>query len=259
VTHDFEESRRKHILPRLGHTMHRVGDELHGRASVVPQMFTPGTEVVRTSVLAAWSDNASGVLIGLRVQPRVPVTLDLDVELYRPLHNVADIRFAASILKSGRTVNVAAVEFTDQDGLPLATSTASFMSSPDASLKLPSMEASIDAHGVNPYRLERPLAEEANCRRLGPGVAELTRSEHGMNSSNTINGALIALVAEEAALSEAPACSLASLAIRYLRPSRQGPLVATAARIGDLSRIELCDAGDGNRMVVAATARLQQL
>jgi acyl-coenzyme A thioesterase PaaI-like protein len=222
-------------------------------------MFVPGTEVVRTSVLVAWSDNAAGVLIGLRIGPRVPVTLDLDVELFRPLQNVTEIRWAASMLKSGRSVNVAAVEFTDQDGLPLATSTASFMSSPDTSLKLPSMEASLEMHAANPYRLERPLAEEANCRRLGPGVAELSRSEHGMNASNTINGALIALVAEEAALSESPGCALASLAIRYLRPSRVGPVVATATRIRDLARIELCDAGDGNRMVVAATARLHQV
>jgi acyl-coenzyme A thioesterase PaaI-like protein len=239
--------------------MYRVGDELHGRGPIVPEMYVPQTEVVRTSVLVAWSDMAAGILIGLRVEPRVPVTLDLDVELFRPLQKATEIRFAASMLKSGRAVNVAAVEFTDQDGLPLATSTASFMSSPDTSLKLPSMADSLDMHAANPYRLEQPLAEEANCRRVGPGVAELSRSEHGMNASNTINGALIALVAEEAALSEAPGYSLASLAMRYLRPSRVGPVMATAARIGDLSRIEVCDAGDGNRMVVAATARLQQV
>jgi acyl-coenzyme A thioesterase PaaI-like protein len=259
VSKDFERHRSTHILTRLGHTLHQVGSELHGRATVTPEMFVPGSEVVRTAVLFAWADMASGILIGLKVGPRVPVTLSLDVELYRPLHKCHEIRFAASMLKSGRAVNVASVEFTDQDGLPLATSTASFMSSPDTSLTLPSMAEHLALHGANPYRLERPLAEEANCVRLGPGLAELPRSEGGMNASNTINGALLALVAEEAVLSDAPSCSLASLAIRYLRPSRQGPVVASATRIGDLSRVEVCDAGDGNRMVVTATARLQQI
>jgi acyl-coenzyme A thioesterase PaaI-like protein len=259
VSSDIDRKRSDHILTKLGHTIHQVGAELHGRATVTPEMFVPDTEVVRTSVLFAWGDMASGILIGLKIGPRVPVTLSLDVELYRPLQKCSEIRFAARMLKSGRAVNVAAVEFTDQDGLPLATSTASFMSSPDSSLTLPSMSDSVQVQSQNPHRLERPLAEEANCTRLGPGIAELPRSDRGMNASNTINGALLALVAEEAVLSDAPGSSLASLAMRYLRPSRQGPVVATATRIGHLSRVEVCDAGDDNRVVVDATARLQPL
>jgi len=48
---------------------------------------------------------------------------------------------------------------------------------------------------------------------------------------------------------------LTSLALRYLRPSRVGPIVATARTHGDLARIEVRDTGKDDRLVVIATAR----
>ena len=84
----------------------------------------------------------------------------------------------------------------------------------------------------------------------------LPRSEDGLNSSNTVNGGLIALAVEEALLSLAPGETLCSLALRYMQAVRAGPAVATATMTAGLGQAELRDAGNGNRLAVAATARV---
>jgi len=104
-------------------------------------------------------------------------------------------------------------------------------------------------------RLEQPFAERAGCVRQEPGVAVLARSDDGLNSSNTINGGLIALVVEEAVLSAAPRSTLASLAMRYVRPARVGPLIARAASNGEVARVDVHDSGSDGRLTVTSVTR----
>jgi acyl-coenzyme A thioesterase PaaI-like protein len=104
--------------------------------------------------------------------------------------------------------------------------------------------------------LSVPLAERAGCRRLEPGVVVLERSEDGLNAANTMNGGLIALAVEEAAVSHSPGHTLCLLDVRFLQPVRQGPALARA-RVGDgLCRIEVHDQGSHDRLAAIATARL---
>jgi acyl-coenzyme A thioesterase PaaI-like protein len=105
--------------------------------------------------------------------------------------------------------------------------------------------------------LAEPFAARAGCRRRAPGVAELPRTADGLNAAGTVNGGLIALAVEEAALSLAPGATLTSLALRYLRPVRVGPAVATAEVRAGLGRVEVRDAGSDDRPVATATTRLQ--
>lgn len=86
-------------------------------------------------------------------------------------------------------------------------------------------------------------------------MAVLSRSEDGLNSANTVNGGLIALAAEEAALSLSPGSTLCSLGIRYLQPVRTGPVVATANQDHGLGLVELRDSGNGDRLAAIATTR----
>jgi acyl-coenzyme A thioesterase PaaI-like protein len=157
-------------------------------------------------------------------------------------------------VKAGRAVFVAGVDFT-ADGRPLATATASFMPVPDESLRLPDSALLLDRTRDKGMRLDQPFADRAGCVRQEPGVAMLVRSEDGLNSSNTINGGLIALVVEEAALSAAPGTTVTSLAMRYLRPARVGPLVATATSHGGVARVDVRDSGSDDRLTVTATTR----
>ncbi len=254
---DVDADRRAagHILVELGFAVGRSGDEIRGSAPIVPEMWVPGTTSLRTSILAVWVDHAAGLAAIGVLAPRVPVTLELDVHVYEDAPATGTVHVACRLLKAGRSVVVCGVDITADDGRPVAIGTASFMAAPDRSLELPS-DLSLDAMAVTRGRLHRPFAERARCRREEPGVAVLPRSDDGLNAAGTINGGLIALVVEEAALSLTPDATLSSMALRYLRPVRSGPAVATAEVRAGLGRVVVRDAGDGDRPAVTATTRV---
>jgi acyl-coenzyme A thioesterase PaaI-like protein len=243
---------RRHILQELGFATRKVGDELHGSAQIRPHMHVPGTDHLRTSILATWADTLAGLLASLVMGPRVPVTLELDVNLYRPAPGVGEVLAFARTVKVGRSVFVAEMEFT-VGGEPIAAGAASFMVSPNPDVQLPD-QLSIDMP-VSATLLDQPLADRAGCERREPGVAVLPRSDDGLNAANTINGGLIALAAEEAVLSLAPGDSLSLLALRYLQPARIGPALAEATLREGVGRIEVRDLGNDNRLTTLATAR----
>src|SRR4051812_8490932 len=134
---------RRHIVGELGMAISVAGDALHGRVDVTPEMFVPGTSCLRTSILAAFTDLLAGLLAGRAIGPRVPVTLDLAVDLYRPATDVRRVEGIARAVKQGRTIFVARIDFT-ADGEPLATATATFMPVPDESLRLPASALMLD-------------------------------------------------------------------------------------------------------------------
>jgi acyl-coenzyme A thioesterase PaaI-like protein len=245
----------QHVVAELGLAVDVVGDELHGTATVHPEMFVPGTSCLRLSILATWADHVAGLVAGQAIRPRVGVTLDLDVHVHRQPVGLSTIRAVARPLKIGRSVVVVGVELTADDGIPAGIGTASFMAAPDAGLTLPPLAESLAMSRSRTGRLTVPFAERARCERREPGVAVLAVSDDGINASQTLNGGLLALVVEEAALSAAPGTTLASLAMRYLRPVRVGPVVASADVRAELARVEVRDAGSDDRVAVAATTR----
>ena len=244
----------RHILMELGLEIRRAGDEVRGTAPVAPEMWVPGTGSLRTSILATWVDHVAGLAAVDVLSPRVPVTLELDIHLYAAAPGDGTVHAAARVLKAGRSVVVCGVDLTDGAGHPLGIGAASFMAAPDPRLALPG-GVSADAPPPPSRPLRGPFAERARCRRRAPGVAALPRADDGLNAAGTVNGGLIALVAEEAALSLTPGATLWSLALRYLRPVRVGPAVATAAVRAGLGRVEVRDEGGGDRPVATATTR----
>jgi acyl-coenzyme A thioesterase PaaI-like protein len=248
------DARDRHVIRDLGFSTVRSGDELHGSAPIVEEMHVPGTAQLRTSILATWVDQLAGLLVVDAISPRVPVTLELDMHLYRPAPGAGVVHGVGRIVKSGRSVIVAGADFTDQDGEPVGFGTGSFMAAPDKRMIFTS-PTSVDQAIPEGSRLEGPFAELAGCERQSPGVAVLTRSDQVINASGTVNGGLIALTVEEAALSLSPGATLASLGLRYLQPVRFGPAVARAEVSDGLGRIEVRDAGNDNRLCVVATSR----
>jgi acyl-coenzyme A thioesterase PaaI-like protein len=243
----------RHILQDLGWEVVRSDDGLAGWATVVPEMHVSGTSHLRASILAAWADVLAGHLAVDTISPRVPVTLELDVHLYRPAPGEGVVRGAGRIVKAGRSVIVAAVDFSSGDGEPFGFAAASFMPAPDERLIF---SAPPRPERITPVtRLTVPFAERAGCERLAPGVAELGHSDDKLNSSNTLNGGLIALVAEEAMLSLLPGTTISSLDLRYLQPARVGPVVARADVREGLGRVEVRDEGNDSRLCVVATSR----
>ena len=243
-----------HILQELGFDVRKVGDEVHGSVPVVPELWVPGTEHLRTSVLAAWADTATGYLAVGALAPRPPVTLELDVHLHRPAPGTGRVHAVARTVKAGRSVVVLGVDLTTDDDEPLGVGTASFVAVPDPGLAL-DIDATDLTGRLAGGPLPVPLAERARCSRTGPGRAELARSEDGLNAVGSVNGGLVALAVEEAALSAAPGTTLSSLSLRYLRPVRTGPAVAVADVRAGLGRVEVHDAGRDRLLTTIATTR----
>jgi acyl-coenzyme A thioesterase PaaI-like protein len=244
-----------HIVHELGFDLGRVGEEIHGSAPIVAEMYAPGSTTVRASIFATWTDIAAGYLALDAFAPRVPTTLELDVHLHQHSGEFAQVQVVARLIKSGRSVMVAMVDFTDETGTNVAFGTASFMPVPDATMRIPPEHEAFRAERRRPGRLRQPFAERAGCVRQSPGVAVLPRSEDGLNSSRTVNGGLIALAVEEAVLSATPGASVSSLAMRYLRPVRMGPAIATAQVSDGLGRVEVRDGGSDDRLAVYAITR----
>ncbi len=128
----------QHILSELGFSVMPAASGLAGSMTVIPEMCVPDTPHLRTSILAASADHIAGLLAATVTAPMVPVTLELDVHLYAPAPGSGSVQCVAKTLKAGRTVFMASVEFGTADGVPIAISTASFMTAPDTSLRLPS-------------------------------------------------------------------------------------------------------------------------
>lgn len=252
-----------HIVHELGFHIVPEGDGLRGRATVSPHMYVPGTDVLRTSILATCTDLICGLPVVDVFLPRVPTTLSLEVQVLEQRPAPAEIIGHSRLVKVGRSVVVVHVDFTDGDGRRLAIGSASFMAVPDPTVLMPEEHRDIAARPFSTTRLAVPFAQRAGCRREAPGVAVLQRSEDGLNSSKTVNGGLIALAIEEAVLSttgpDRPPGTLASMTMHYLRPVRRGPAVATADVTssvgGAIGTVEVRDAGGEHRLAVHAMTR----
>jgi len=241
-----------HMLLELGLDLWPEGEVQRATGPVLDAMLLPGTDVMRTSVLAVWADTVAGHLVVPQLAPRVPVTLELGVDVYREPAGLHELHIVGRLAKAGNTVLVATVEFTDVDGGPIAIAHASFMKSPNTALSITTDR--LDWR--SPTRMQVPFAERAGCTRDEPGVARLPRREDGGNASNTLNGGLIALACEEAALHATGSHGLLHLALRYLRPVRTGPAMAKAEVIGEVANIEVRDEGEGDKLAVLATAHV---
>lgn len=243
-----------HIMRDLGFAVSGTAEEMRGSGHVIPEMWVPGTEAVRLSILAAWADIASGyIAVGL-FKPGVPVTLDLDVHLNRRAVGIDEVTMVARVQKSGRSVSVLGIEiFGDREAIGFAHAT--FMASPNPELRMPTVVSDESLVHLHPPRLEVPFADRARCERLAPGLASIPMLPDGLNASGTLNGGLLALVAEEAALSADPGGTLASLSMRYVLPVRSGPAVAQADVRNGLASIVVRDAGRDNRLAVIASTR----
>ena len=243
-----------HVMLDLGFGVAGTAEEMRGSGHVVPQMWVPGTEALRMSILAAWADVVAGYLaIGL-FDPGVPVTLDLDVHLYRPVMAIDVVEMVGRVEKSGRSVSVLSIDiFGDRAAIGFAHAT--FMVAPNPSLRMPTTVNNEGLRHVHPPRLEVPFAQRAGCGRLTPGVASIPVRPDGLNASATLNGGLLALVVEEAALSLEAGATLASLSMRYAQPVRVGPAVAEAEVHNGLARVVVRDRGRDDRIAVIATTR----
>jgi acyl-coenzyme A thioesterase PaaI-like protein len=249
------------ILAQLGLTTAIDPPTASGSATVVAELCVPGTEVRRTSVIATWADILTGAVAGTAIDPRIPLTLDLEVQLLRPILAGTSLRLEAQPVKVGRTVILCRCRVLDaaSDG-EVARCFVSFIASPNPAHVWG--EGGFPALGHLGGRLEVPLAERIGSRIVQPGTAEVPHRPDGLNASGAIQGGLVAFGAEEAVRTAIDRPTVVdSLVLRYLRPFEIGPAVCVSelvGRGGDRAVVELTDAGSG-KLGAVATVRLLAL
>jgi acyl-coenzyme A thioesterase PaaI-like protein len=241
------------ILVELGLFVEQGGLPLRGVAEVFAELCVPGTDRLRSGVLAAWADLVTGTVAAEAMDPRIALTLDLELQVLAPAAVGHRITVEAAPVKVGRSVTVCRADFRDEStGAAVAVAYASFMSSPDPAHVWEAGFSRMQLDG----RLAVPLAERMGLAWPAPGVVELPHRPDGLNASGAIQGGLVAVAVEEAARSVAdPDQTIGMLNLRYLRPFSVGPARASATRDGHLVLVELQDAGAG-KLGAVATVRL---
>ncbi|CAO5249659.1 PaaI family thioesterase [Frankia sp. AgKG'84/4] len=231
-----------------------LGEEAaFGRAEVVPEMCGPGGSALRTSILATWADLLTGSLAVVLMGPRIPITLDLQVEVVEPAEPGDEISLEGTVLKRGRSVLVCETRVRRAGGSLLAVVHTTFMLSPDPRHVFP--DGYLPGIPESKGRLPVPFAERVGCVVGVPGTAEVAHQSGGTNAAGAIQGGLVALVAEEAAFSlfDEPRFHQA-MVIRYLRPFTVGPARAVAERHGETCLVRLTDEG-ARKLGAVATLR----
>ena len=245
-----------HIVGELGLQTYAAGETFRGRSDVLAEACVPGTEALRTSVLATWADIVTGYAAMLAVAPRIPLTLDLEIQVLEPARAGSVVTSEAEITKAGRSIVMTQTPFRDEaSGRLLAVAVVTFMASPN-----PDHEFEHDNFEppVWEERLAVPLAERIGSRILEPGVAEVPRRPDGLNATGAIQGGIVAFAAEEAATSLVPEPALMEVFhLRYLRSFNVGPARAEATGDERLAQVRLTDAGTG-KLGATATARLMK-
>lgn len=242
----------KNVIAELGFVTRAVDGVQHGEAHMAPELRVPGTDALRMSVLLTWADILTGFAAMPPMMPQVPLTLDLELLLHRQATSGRDIVGVSNMVKAGRRVVLADCRFFEKgDEEPFAVGWGSFMPAPGAVFPdafVPEL--------VERRHLEEPLGERLQRRHVAPGVVELPRRDDGLNAIGAIQGGLLTVAAEDAALSLAePGAVLSSMSVRYLRPFTTGPASAVAERIGDVVVVQVSDAGQG-KLGAVITARL---
>jgi len=241
-----------HVIVELGLDVEAQLDVVRGRAPVVANLCVPGTDELRTSVLLTWADVLAGAVAGRAMEPRIPLTLDLEVQLVRPARTGEVVLAEANSVRTGRTVAVADVWFRTEAGEPLALAVATFVPAPDPTHVFPD---GFPMPEMDRRPLPEPLAVRLGARVVSPGIVEMPRRPDGLNAVGAMQGGLASVAIEEAvgSLRSTPG-ALRSLTVRYLRPVMSGPACATAVASGDTCEVRLVDVATG-KLCLLATAR----
>jgi acyl-coenzyme A thioesterase PaaI-like protein len=215
------------------------GDELV--LELVPRPETLHHGVVRASVLSFVVDAAAG--IPFDDDPDVwMLTTDMSVRT-RPVPAPGRVDARTRLARRGGRSVTSTVELTDEHGAPVGTGVAGFARvrrRPDEPPKrmLTAEGAVTMFRDVGP--LTRPVREEAGIRAIDPaaGVVEVLVTPELQNPAGTLQGAMVALVAESAAEDLVAArfdrpVVVTDLDLRYLARVSEGPVRTRARLLGD--------------------------
>jgi acyl-coenzyme A thioesterase PaaI-like protein len=226
--------------------------------------------VVRTSAVTFVIDAVAGISVD--TDPNAwSLTTDLSLHM-QPTPAPSWLEGRSTVVRHGRRSVTCTTEVVDDRGRLLGIGALGFA-------RVPRQEGDPPKPNISPAdaarlfdgqeRLDGPVREEAGIRAVDPanGVVEVEVVPELRNSAGTLQGAMVALIAEAAAEDlvttrfDGPAV-VTDLDLRYLGQARGGSVRTRSLLLGDRPdaplRIELVDAAD-ERMTTLVFARAQPL
>jgi acyl-coenzyme A thioesterase PaaI-like protein len=203
-----------------------------------PQEETLHHGVVRASVLAFVIDVVAGIPVD-QVPDMWTLTSDLSVRM-RPIPAPERIDATSAVVRQGRRSATCMVELATDRGTPIASGAIGFARVPRTATDPPKPSVPLGQTPVifrNSDTLDRPLREAAGIQVVdaAEGIVQVEVTPELRNPAGTLQGAMVALLAEAAAedLLETRFQSdfvVTQLDLRYLRKVQVGP-VRTRSRL----------------------------
>jgi acyl-coenzyme A thioesterase PaaI-like protein len=205
-----------------------------------PQRETLHHGIVRASVLAFAIDVVAGIPLDQDAGTWT-LTSDMSVRM-RPVPAPERIDATNSILRQGRRSSTCLVELRSERGEPVAAGAIGFANIPRKETDPPKPNVPIGQIPLlfrDTATLTRPLREEAGIEVIDPaeGVVQVEVTPELRNPAGTLQGAMVALLAEAAAEDllatrfELPVV-VTGLDLRYLRKAQVGPVRTRCSLLG---------------------------
>jgi acyl-coenzyme A thioesterase PaaI-like protein len=234
---------------------------------LTPQPETSRHGIIRASVLAFVIDVAAGMPLDRDAETWM-LTSDMTVRM-RPVAPPRRIDAVGEILRQGRRSATCVVHLTTDEGAPFATGAMGFSrvsrKASDPPKPLIPLEQTPQMFQGQPT-LTRPLRAEAGVQVIdvSEGIVQVELTTDVRNAAGTLQGAMVALVAE-AAVEEIMESRfgvpfvVTNLDLRYLRQTQGGPVRTRCRLLGDRPdssvQVELVDLSNGDiTTLVFATA-----
>lgn len=194
--------------------------------------------IVRASVLSFVIDVVAGIPLDQDAEVWT-LTSDMSVRM-RPIPAPHRIDATSTILRRGRRSATSLVELRTDEGAPIATGAIGFTNIPRKTTDPPKPNVPLGQIPLifrDPATLARPLHEEAGIQVIDAagGIVQVEVTPDLRNPAGTLQGAMVALLAEAAAEDlmetrfESPFV-VTALDLRYLRKAQIGP-VRTRSRL----------------------------
>lgn len=249
------------IFTRYGFT--RTGDAA-SPLEIRPYAETCVHGALRATVVASAIDLVGGFATRAAAGTDVTFTTDLSLRIARP--GIPERILAYSHpLRAGRRLVTTGVHLESETGIYAYGETTFLRIARDT--PAPDIEKLATPETIPFYPLARPLPEEIGIEPLAsrPGCVRLTLNPTLLNPEGVLQGALVALIVESAALTLAEASRtkpsvVVELDLRYLAAASVGPVEATSTWIGSshsgMIRVELFDRGREDRLTTSALVRV---
>ena len=232
------------------------------RIEPYPELCTAGA--LRATVIASAIDIVGALCTREIAGADLTFTSDLSLRIPRPSIPAA-LGVRGECLRAGGRLVTTGVTLFEGDAV-WGYGETTFSRIPRDPAEAPDLSKLIPADGFPQHRLDRPLEDEVGIETIDAeaGRIRVPLRPDVLNPEGVMQGALVALVAECAALACADARSsrpnvVRELDLRYLAGASKGPVTSESAWIGDptagMLRVALRDEGKDGRITTTALVR----